>query len=310
MRLSLLVFLIFANFFSGKAQQESLRMLYPFLPMGINPAEAGSQGVLSMTGIYRKKPLIQTLGTLSSSQQYFSFDMPIKNESFGIGFLAFNTDQSYAAAGGISSNLGLAGILSKSFSWGRGYKISLGANLGVNQYPILGKNGSSELGTSYGWGLQFKKESLSLGFSAPSNSLSNLAWNLTSPLYARVNYSFNLSNNNLIKVGSVARLQNDIKTDFYTIFWWAERIGLGVWYQQTGSEFGKHALLGSLEVPLGKNFRLGYAYDFLGESSSSIPAGLSGSTSSFVSSESSGFHQIYIRYELDVGNGKLAAFRP
>ena len=77
------------------AQQESLRMVYPFIPMGINPAVAGAKGVASMTGIYRKKPLFQGgITNTTSSQQYFSFDMPIAQEKGGIGFLAYNTDQS------------------------------------------------------------------------------------------------------------------------------------------------------------------------------------------------------------------------
>jgi len=40
---------------------------------------------------------------------------------------------------GVSSNLGLAVVGAKSFRWGRGNDIRLGANLGLNQYPILGK---------------------------------------------------------------------------------------------------------------------------------------------------------------------------
>jgi len=62
-------------------------MMYPFMPMVINPALAGQKGVASITGIYRKKPLFQPgLSTLASSQQYFSFDMPILKEKGGIGF--------------------------------------------------------------------------------------------------------------------------------------------------------------------------------------------------------------------------------
>lgn len=37
------------------AQQEALRMVYPFMPLSLNPAEAGANGVISVTGIYRKK---------------------------------------------------------------------------------------------------------------------------------------------------------------------------------------------------------------------------------------------------------------
>lgn len=83
------------------AQQEALRMVYPFMPLSLNPAEAGANGVISVTGIYRKKPLIQQFGMSSSSQQYFSFDKPIKNNSWGMGFLAYNTDQAYAMPLGV-----------------------------------------------------------------------------------------------------------------------------------------------------------------------------------------------------------------
>ena len=50
-------------------------------------------------------------------------------------------------------------------------------------------------------------------------------------------------------------------------------------------------------------------YDFLGENVSTLPAGISGSANSSISTTASGFHQIFIRYELDTGNGKLAEFR-
>ena len=38
------------------AQQEALRLVYPFMPLSLNPAEAGANGVISVTGIYRKSP--------------------------------------------------------------------------------------------------------------------------------------------------------------------------------------------------------------------------------------------------------------
>ena len=293
------------------AQQESLRMMYPFMPLAINPAEAGSQGILTTTGLFRKKPLIQTLGALTSSQQYFSLDMPIHAESWGLGFLGYNTDQSFASAAGVSSNLGLAVVGAKSFRWGRGNDIRLGANLGLNQYPILGKNGSSEFRTSFGLGLKYQKEDLSLELSAPTIS-SNPVGGYGAPLYAQAKYVVHLANQNHLKIGLLMRQSSEegVAVDVHAVFWWAERLGFGLWLQNTGSELGNKALLGSVEAPLGKNFRLGYAYDFLGQYVSTIPAGLSGSSSSSSSTMASGYHQIYIRYSLDVGNGKLAAFRP
>ena len=290
------------------AQQESLRMVYPFMPLAINPALSGAKGVASITGIYRKKPLFQGgITNTASSQQYFSFDMPICKEKGGIGFLAYNTDQSYALpSGGIAANLGLAAVGSKNVAWGRGNHFRMGVQLGVNQYPIIGKSGTSVLGGHYGWGLQYEKGDLHVGLSSPANSFESSYGSLNKPTYITGQYIIRLTQNAL-KLGTVLRYQqNETKADYYAVFWMKEKLGAGIWYQATGSELGSKALLGSLEVALGKNFRAGYSYDFLGESTAYFPAGFG----SAVSTERSGFHQLFIRYEVDLGNGKIAEFRP
>ncbi|MEY4955522.1 MAG: hypothetical protein RI981_1607 [Bacteroidota bacterium] len=289
------------------AQQESLRMVYPFMPLGINPAMAGGKGVASMTGIYRKKPLFQGgITNTASSQQYFSFDMPIAQEKGGIGFLAYNTDQSYAlVSGGIAANLGLAAVAAKNIAWGRGNNIRIGLQAGLNQYPIIGKSGTSVLGGHFGWGLQYERADLQVGVSSPANSFESSYGSLNKPLYLTGQYILHVSQHTL-KLGTLIRSQQEsTKADYYAVFWMKEKLGLGIWYQETGSELGSKALLGSLEVALGKNFRVGYAYDFLGESTAYYPAGFGSSAST----ERAGFHQLFIRYEIDLGNGKIAEFR-
>ena len=295
-KLALLLFLSFAV----HAQQESLRMAYPFLPIAINPAEAGAMKIFSAKGVFRKKPLFQTIGGASSSQQLMSIDMPLQKGSWGLGFLGYNTDQSYATPSGmISSNLGLAVVGSKHVYWGRGNQLSYGVNLGVNQYPILGKSGSSELLGSIGIGATYRKEALMVGISKPTNRFDGLG---DAPLYVQASYYFPVGDLHTLKVGTVLRKDLQTKVDFNAVFWYQEKLGIGLWYQQTGSEFGDPAFLGSLEVPLGLNFRVGYSYDFLGKNVSTL-----GSTTS---SEASGFHQIFLRYDLDFGLGKLGQFRP
>jgi hypothetical protein len=278
------------------AQQESLRMVYPFIPLGINPAEAGQRGVASITGIYRKKPLFQqNLG--GSSQQYFSFDMPIANGNGGFGFLAYNTDQSYRLpSGGIAANLGLSSVGAYALEWGRGHVLRFGGQLGVDQFPILDKSGTAVLKGSFGFGLMYTHDQLTIGLSKPSVQVQ-------APTYLRATYVKQLDNLFLTKVGSVLRVQPDgVKVDAHATIWWNEKIGLGIWYQGTGSEFGDTALLVSSEVALGRNFRVGYAYDLLGKQ-----LAITAQTSSAVAS---GFHQIFLRYEIDAGNGKIAEFRP
>lgn len=302
------IFLCMFISFTMFAQQESLRMVYPFMPLAINPAIAGAKGVASITGIYRKKPLFMAgITNAASSQQYFSFDMPIAREKGGIGFLAYNTDQSYAlASGGIAANLGLAAIGSKNFTWGRANFLRLGLQLGVNQYPIIGRSGTSVLGGHYGWGLQYERGDLQIGISFPANSFESSYGSLNRPTYLTGQYLIHLSQK-VLKLGTVVRNQQEAtQADFYAVLWLKEKVGLGFWYQSTGSELGSKALLGSVEVALGKNFRTGYAYDFLGESTTFFPSGL-GSNSS---TQRAGFHQLFLRYEIDLGNGKIAEFRP
>jgi hypothetical protein len=312
-----ILFIIIVFFITNNltAQQESIRMVYPFMPLAINPADAGSKGLASITGIYRKKPLFQNAGLVSSSQQYFSFDMPIRNESMGIGFLAFNTDRPYGTtSGGISSNLGMVGILSKDFELGRDKHVRIGGNLAVNQFPIRAGSGSSITGTSWGIGGSYSSSNFSVGISIPTINLSDLGWKASTPIYGKIQFLQNLADNNLLKIGSVIRytkgnFSSEIKTDAYAVFWLQEIIGVGLWYQNTGSEFGDDALLVSAEVPLG-HFRVGYSYDFLGKNVNTNLSG-SGSTSTTLGSDSSaGFHQIFLRYEIDLGNGKISEFRP
>jgi hypothetical protein len=130
-------------------------------------------------------------------------------------------------------------------------------------------------------------------------------------MYIKGQYIFKAKSGNALKSGSVIRFIKGLDTqiDLYSVFWWQERLGFGLWWQNTGSELGNPALIGSVEAPLGKNFKVGYGYDFLGENVSTLPAGISGSANSSISTTASGFHQIFIRYELDTGNGKLAEFR-
>lgn len=286
--------------FLAQAQQESLRMVYPFLPLAINPADAGAMKIFSAKGVFRKKPLFQTIGGASSSQQFMSIDMPLNKGSWGLGFLGFNTDQSYATPSGmISSNLGLAALISKHMYWGRGNQLSYGVNAGINQYPILGKSGTSEMLGSVGIGVSYRKEALMLSISKPSNRLDGQG---EAPLYVQASYYFPVGNLHTLKIGTVLRKDQQTKVDLNAVFWYQEKLGIGLWYQQTGSEFGDPALVGSLEVPLGSNFRVGYSYDFLGKNVSTLGTS--------TTSEASGFHQIFLRYDLDFGLGKLGQFRP
>lgn len=183
----------------------------------------------------------------------------------GHGFLAYNTDQAYAMPlGGIASNLGLAGQVAKVISFGRGREIRVGGQIGINQYPVIGRSGTSELTGSYGWGFLLKQDEFTLAFSQPAAQMQEMNWRASSPMYIKGQYIFKTNSGNALKSGTVVRFIKGLDTqiDLYSVFWLQERLGFGLWWQNTGSELGNPALIGSLEIPLGKNFKVGYGYDF------------------------------------------------
>ncbi|MEY2792483.1 MAG: hypothetical protein RJA76_475 [Bacteroidota bacterium] len=307
-----ILLLFFLQTFTLHAQQEAMRMMYPMMPMSINPARAGASKVASIIGFYRKKPLFSLPGMTSLSQQYVSFDMPIQDEKWGFGFLGFNSSQVFAdGTGTIASNLGLAGVLSRRFILGDGHEISIGGNIGINQKPVITSNGNTILKASYGLGILYQKRNIQLGMSRPSSYVDD-SNSSVSPIYFHGEVLMDLASGDKLRLGSVLKHQkygtmSDTKVDFYGVYWFQEVVGIGAWYLNSGAEMGNTAFLGSAQVALGRNFMVSYAYDFLGKS---ITLNSTGSINSSSNDASSGFHQIGIRYEIDLGNGKLQSFRP
>jgi type IX secretion system PorP/SprF family membrane protein len=290
------------------AQQESIRMMYPFMPMSINPAKAGSSHVANISGVYRRKPLITPPGLVGLSQQYLSFDFPIRKGEWGVGFLGFNSSQSFAdGTGAIASNLGIAGVLSRRFLLAEDHELFLGANMGVNQMPVITATGSTILKGSYGLGLLYQYQQFQLGISRPSAYFEGSSRN--APIYVQGQYLMKLEHGDRLRLGVVVRTIKDLPTkiDLHGVYWFQERVGVGAWYLATGAEMGNTALLGSLQVSLGPRMMVSYAYDFLGKS---LTIATPGSTQTSSNDSGSGFHQIGLRFQLDMGNGKYEEFRP
>src|SRR5882757_1466788 len=81
-RWGLMVLILIASV-TAKAQQHPMYSQYMFNMMNINPAYAGSRGVLTATALYRN----QWVGIEGAPQTTsLGFDMPIKNKKIGLGF--------------------------------------------------------------------------------------------------------------------------------------------------------------------------------------------------------------------------------
>lgn len=288
------------------AQQDQLYITYPFMPLNVNPAYAGSREVGSVALVYRKRPLFNTLlGGASTTQQYFSFDMPIAQDKMALGFQAYNADQILGNTfGGVIGNLGLYGDFAYRFTLPNDGKLALGVQAGVTQVPnSLNSSGGGFATTGFdpsvGFGVYYNNDDYYVGLSMLN--LNADAERYTKPSFITAGYVLDLSDDVKLKTGVLARKLSNTYTsstniDFNATAWFAERFGIGLWYQNTGSELANKAILGTLQLQLNK-FQFGYAYDFNGN-----PTGTS-------SGNSEGFHQIMLKYEFDAGNGKSGVFR-
>jgi type IX secretion system PorP/SprF family membrane protein len=286
------------------AQQDQMYITYPFMPLNINPAYAGSREVISVSGIYRKRPLFGALGVASTTQQYFNFDMPIAHDKMAIGFQAYNAEQVFGNGGsGLLGNLGFYGDFAYRITLPNDGKLAIGVQLGVTQVPVVFSTGvgtgggGTAFNSSYGAGIYYNNDDAYFGASMLNVNAND---NYNRPIYISGGYVFTIDDDFKIKTGAVLRKQSSNgggKTvfDLNATGWINDKFGIGVWYQNTGSEFSNQSILGSFQIQL-KKFQIGYAYDFSG----------SGNTNS-ISNE--GFHQIMLKYEIDSGNGKSAVFK-
>ena len=300
----LLAGLIITQAFNMQAQQDQMYITYPFMPMNVNPAYAGSREVISVSGIYRTRPLFGPLGAATTTQQYFNFDMPIAKDRMAIGFQAYNAQtQGNLTGGSIYGNLGLYGNFAYRLTLPNDGKLAIGVQLGVTQVPVFfgigtGSSGNTAFNSSYGAGVYYNNDDAYLGVSMLNFNASD---NYNRPIFITGGYVFRIDDDFKIKTGALLRKQstNSVgKTDFdlNATGWINDKFGIGIWYQNTGSDNSTNtSILGSLQVQL-KKIQIGYSYDFSG-------SGYSNSLSS------QGFHQLMIKYEIDAGNGKSSVFR-
>ena len=301
-----LIVLIFTQTFITFAQQDQLYITYPFMPLNINPAYAGSRETINISGVFRKRPLLSsTFGVASTSQEYFNFDMPIANDKMAIGFQAYNAEQVLGnGSSGLLGNLGFYGDFAYRFTLPNDGKLAVGVQLGVTQVPVafstgggLGGGGNTAFNSSIGTGIYYNNDDAYFGVSLLNINAND---NYNRPLFISGGYVFTIDDDFKLKTGAVIRKQSSNaggKTvfDLNATGWIRDKFGIGVWYQNTGSELSNQAILGSLQIQL-KKFQFGYAYDFSG----------SGNTNSL---SNEGFHQIMLKYELDSGNGKSGVFK-
>ncbi|WP_346321080.1 type IX secretion system membrane protein PorP/SprF [Chitinophaga sp. YIM B06452] len=276
------------------AQQEAMYTQYMFNMMAVNPAYAGSRGVLSATAMYRN----QWVGVEGAPRTgTLSFDMATRNKKVGLGIQAFNDRI------GIVKTTGFYASYAYRINFNEnGSALAIGLQGGLSNYradltkveltdggdPAFMQNINAIM-PSFGAGIFYNTPKFYAGFSVPNLVKSYLrkdqylySTEVVAKKYMHLflvaGYVFDLNENLKLKPSFLVKAVRGapVVVDVNANFWIKEIVGIGASYR-TGD-----AIAGLLELQLSNQFRLGYAYDH--------------SISNLVK-YNQGTHEIMLRYE-------------
>lgn len=296
MRAKLLLLLLFLSGFELYAQQDSQFTQYMYNTINVNPAYAGSRGVMSIFGLYRNQWVGLDGAPVTSTA---SLNTPIGNSNVGLG-LSFISDKI-----GPSDETSISTDISYSIPTSDRFKLSFGlkatANLlnidftKLNIYnpadPRFQNNVDNKFSPNIGAGIYFHSNKSYLGLSVPnfletkhfdessnSNSASFVAKERMH-YYFIGGHVFDLGPSIqfkpafLTKMVQGAPLQVDVSANFL----FNEKFTLGAAYRWSA------AMSAMVGFQVNQNWFIGYAYDM---------------ETTKLADYNSGSHEIFLRYEL------------
>jgi type IX secretion system PorP/SprF family membrane protein len=290
MRTKILLFGLMLTSFVGFAQQDAQYTQYMYNTINVNPAYAGSRGVMSIFGLHRTQWVGLDGAPVTNA---FSINSPIENSNIGVG-LSFVNDR----IGPTEENT-ISADMSYTIQTSETYKLSFGikgtANLfsldrsklnPVNQSDPSLQNLNNYFSPNVGAGVYFHSDKSYLGLSVP-NFLETKRYddNSTSVYKERLNlyfiggYVFDLTPSLkfkpafLTKVVEGAPLQLDVSGNFLI----NEKLTLGLAWRWSAAV----SAMAGFQVSDG--LFIGYGYDL---------------ETTKLANYNSGSHEVFLRFEL------------
>ncbi|TWW00274.1 type IX secretion system membrane protein PorP/SprF [Chitinophaga pinensis] len=288
-----------------RAQQDAMYSQYMFNMMGVNPAYAGSRGVLSATALYRR----QWVGIDGAPEtSTFSFDMATRDNKVGLGIQAFNDKI------GIMRTTGFYGTYAYRIRFENEGSLAIGLQGGVSNFKadltkvdLIDEDDQAfaqninVLLPCFGAGIYYNTDRFYAGFSIPNLVKSYLR---KDAVYYRADvvakkymhfffiagYVFDLNEDLKLKPSTLVKAVRGapVQLDVNANLWIRDVISVGASYR-TGD-----AICGLAEVQINDQFRLGYAYDH---------------TISKLVKYNQGTHEIMLRYEFGWEKGRVLSPR-
>lgn len=277
---------------TGHAQQDSQYTQYMYNTQIINPAYAGSRGMLSFNALYRS----QWVG-LDGAPETLNFSMNTPSGTKGVGLgLSFFADRI-----GASDESNLAADFSYTLKLSDKVRLSFGAKGGVNLLnvdyarlnifnptdPNFSGNIENRLSPIVGAGAYLRhSDKWYLGVSVPNfletNHYDDIARSTASErmnFYAIAGYVFDLGREVQFKPAVLTKIisGSPIALDLSANFLFFERFTLGAAYRWDA------AVNGLAGFQISDRFMLGYAYDY---------------DTTELGNYNSGSHEFFLRFEL------------
>lgn len=290
MRTKILIFALMLTCYSSFAQQDAQYTQYMYNTININPAYAGSRGVMSIFGLHRTQWVGLDGAPVTNA---FSLNTPINNSNLGVGLSVVNDRIGPTNDNTISADISYTVPMSEDYKLSFGVKASGNVfNLDVSKLtpqqagdPNL-QNYNSKFSPNFGAGIYLHSDKLYLGLSVP-NFLQGTKYNDNSVavfqermnFYAIAGYVFDLSESVkfkpafLTKVVAGAPLQIDASANF--LFF--DKLMLGGAYRWSAAV----SALAGFQVTDG--LFIGYSYDM---------------ETTKLRRYNSGSHEIFLRFEL------------
>jgi type IX secretion system PorP/SprF family membrane protein len=290
MKTKILTFALVLVCYSGFAQQDAQYTQYMYNTINVNPAYAGSRGVMSVFGLHRT----QWVGVEGApSTNSFSLNTPIKNSNLGLG-LSVVSDK----IGATSSNT-LAADISYTMRTSETLKLSFGIKASGNLFSLdrdklnpaqATDNHLSDVSNQFtpnvGAGLYLHSDKLYLGVSSPNflqekkyNDNSYAVFQERMTVYTIGGYVFDLSPTVKFKPAFLTKMVtgSPLQVDTSANFLFFDKLMLGAAYRWDAAA----SALAGFQVTDG--LFVGYSYD---------------SDTTNLKHYSFGSHEVFLRFEL------------
>lgn len=303
MRTKLFYFVILFATIASHAQQDAQYTQYMYNAININPAYAGSRGALSVFGLYRAQWVGLEGAPVTSS---FSVNTPINNSNVGLGVSLVNDKIGPTNQNDISVDVSYTVQTSADFKLSFGIKGTGNLfNLDINKLNPADQGDpqfqdlDNKFSPNVGAGVYWHSDKAYIGLSVPNFIETNryddndvAIYKDKINYYLMAGYVFDLDKYQYVKFKPAvltklvegAPLQVDVSANF--LFY--DRFMAGVAYRWSAS------LSAMVGFQITDGLYLGYGYD---------------RETSNLNNYNAGSHEIFLRYEFIINNGKMTTPR-